>query len=447
MQINQPRNHAPAKLNFYQSICSFASKLSPSSDTTYEAQDQLLDIKLQLSRLKQSINAACLLDEQGFWSGPPEDEILRLELQEITLNIQKMITRPVDIIQSTAQAHHAEACLRYAAHHQLALHVPLDRSITYAEVAAKACVDQSQCKRILRFLISQHIFAETPSGELCHTPPSRHLRDPVLNAWVEYQTSDSLKASTHFTEALTKWPGSAHKSETAYSLAHGTNLPMFEHIASVGKLERFRKAMSGMAYQPSFSADHAIAAYAWQDLPSFSYQGEDINRRPVVVDVGGGIGHVALAIHDAYPLLDVRVQDIGVSESHSKNNVHFSAYNFFDLQPIKNADAYLLRQILHDWPDDSAVRILQNQIAAMGRHTRLIIMDIVLQAPEQWNSSDQRKSRMMDIAMLTLFNARERELHEWIDLVKQASDSRLVLTHLARPTGSLLSVMEFSFAS
>jgi len=61
-------------------------------------------------------------------------------------------------------------------------------------------------------------------------------------------------------------------------------------------------------------------------------------------------------------------------------------------------------------------------------------------------ANKMRSLRMMDITMLTLFNARERELHEWIDLVKQASDSRLVLTHLARPTGSLLSVMEFSFA-
>lgn len=52
---------------------------------------------------------------------------------------------------------------------------------------------------------------------------------------------------------------------------------------------------------------------------------------------------------------------------------------------------------------------------------------------------------MTDITMLTLFNAKEREMPEWIDLVKKASQSKLHLTHLARPPGSLMSIMEFAF--
>ena len=49
------------------------------------------------------------------------------------------------------------------------------------------------------------------------------------------------------------------------------------------------------------------------------------------------------------------------------------------------------------------------------------------------------------MTMMTLFNAKERDMSEWIDLVKQASNGRLILTNLFRPTGSMLSMMEYSF--
>ena len=51
---------------------------------------------------------------------------------------------------------------------------------------------------------------------------------------------------------------------------------------------------------------------------------------------------------------------------------------------------------------------------------------------------------MIDVTMLTLFNAKERETSEWMELAARASDSRLRLTHLAKPIGSLMSIMEFS---
>lgn len=364
----------------------------------YEINERSLEVKLQFSRLEQSINAASLLDAQGFWNGGPDDETLRLDLQEISLRLQKMLTRPIDTIQSIAQAHHCEACLRYVVHNNVAEHVPLNGAISYTKLAAKTATDASQCKRILRLLTSQHVFAETPAGELSHTPASKQLLDSGVRAWVEYQTTDSLKSSTHFTEALTKWPGSLHKSETAYSLAHGTDLPMFEHFTEVGKIDRFRKAMSGNAQQPCFSPNHAIQGYPWQDLGASRDKEAALQNAPLVVDVGGGIGHVASALASTYPLLDIKVQDIGVTTSHSMNGIEFTAYNFFQPQPIKDADVYFMRQILHDWSDDYAVQILKNQISAMGLNSKLVIMDEVLQRPGDWLLSEERKSRLVSIA-------------------------------------------------
>ena len=79
-----------------------------------------------------------------------------------------------------------------------------------------------------------------------------------------------------------------------------------------------------------------------------------------IVDVGGGRGQVSIRIAEKVPHLSFVVQDqASVVESvlseggldEVDNRVQFQAHNFFTSQPVKAADAYLFRFILHDWPD------------------------------------------------------------------------------------------------
>ena len=358
----------------------------------YELDEHILDVKLQFSRLQQSMTAASLLDDQGHWSGLNENEALRLELYDMALKLQLMLTRPFDTIQAVAQAHHCEAALRYAVNNNLAQHVPTSGSISYSELATKASVDSNQCRRLLRLLASNQVFAEIFPDRVAHTPASLQLLDPDICAWVAYQTEDSFRSSAHLSEALNKWPGSENKSQTAYSLAHDTDLPMFEHMVEVGKIERFRKAMKGQANQPHLSIDHVFAGYDWDKIVH-PMSDHDASRKPLIVDVGGGVGHIASAISNTFPSFDVRVQDYGVTESYSTDGIDFTQYNFFQPQPIKGADVYFMRQIFHDWSDEYAVHILRNQVAAMGPHSKLVIMDLVLQQPGDWTLSEERKSR------------------------------------------------------
>ena len=51
------------------------------------------------------------------------------------------------------------------------------------------------------------------------------------------------------------------------------------------------------------------------------------------------------------------------------------AHNFFDEQPVKNADIYFMRVVLHDWPDHK-VKIIMNKIhAAAGPSSKFIVLD------------------------------------------------------------------------
>lgn len=79
-----------------------------------------------------------------------------------------------------------------------------------------------------------------------------------------------------------------------------------------------------------------------------------------VVDVGGSRGHVSVRIAEKVPGLSFVVQDDegileagqaeGISEQ-VKERVDFMPHDFFAEQPVKGAEVYLLRFILHDHPD------------------------------------------------------------------------------------------------
>ena len=79
-----------------------------------------------------------------------------------------------------------------------------------------------------------------------------------------------------------------------------------------------------------------------------------------LVDMGGGIGHVAIAAARKFPNLKCVVQDIGIAVDEGrdglpeelKDRVEFQENDFFKGQPIGGPGVYYyLRHILHDHPD------------------------------------------------------------------------------------------------
>jgi len=65
-------------------------------------------------------------------------------------------------------------------------------------------------------------------------------------------------------------------------------------------------------------------------------------------------------------------------EALSSGRVLLQAHNFFGPQPVKAADVYLLRAILHDWADEECIVILKNLHDAAGPNTHLLVMDAVI---------------------------------------------------------------------
>lgn len=103
-----------------------------------------------------------------------------------------------------------------------------------------------------------------------------------------------------------------------------------------------------------------------------------------VCQVGGSGGHDAFHLADRFEKLNIVVQDLPEVQSAFrkhlsaalKDRVTFLAHDFFRPQPMK-ADVFLIKLILHDWPDQECVRILRGLVPAMRQGTRVFFLDYV----------------------------------------------------------------------
>ncbi|TFK34695.1 hypothetical protein BDQ12DRAFT_689414 [Crucibulum laeve] len=231
------------------------------------------------------------------------------------------------------------------------------------------------------------------------------------------------------------------------------------------RLERFGKAMSGTG---SWEAPGAVLnGFDWTSLPKGS----------TVVDVGGGIGStsmlLATASEDVGLGLKFIIQDRSVvvemgekawrakcPELLDVGTAVFQEHDFFAPQPIKDAAVFLLRVILHDWPDDFARRILLQLREAATPQTKLLIADWVLPlaCPDDMGSTGglegvegaesilapapllpnlgkaSANAYWMDLTMQVMFNAQERTLREIVALALSAGWK---VTKVTKAVGSL----------
>ena len=99
------------------------------------------------------------------------------------------------------------------------------------------------------------------------------------------------------------------------------------------------------------------------------------------------------------------------------------AGNFFEGVP-SGADAYVLSWILHDWDDESALRILANCRAAIGNAGRLLVIEMVLPSADEPRSPRasylEQLAKVTDLEMLAVVGGRERTRAEYGELLSRA---------------------------
>jgi hypothetical protein len=174
---------------------------------------------------------------------------------------------------------------------------------------------------------------------------------------------------------------------------------------------------------------------------------EDAGR---VADVGGGAGGLLCAVLDAHPHVDGVVFDLEnargsanrlLTERGHAQRGRFEGGSFFDT-PLPPADVYMMKNVIHDWDDEHALRILENCRATMPEHARLMIVEAPL-PEERSNSFFDWFMAFADLNVLVNNGGRERTQAQYEELLTKAGfvpvavhDAQLFSVFEARPGGS-----------
>ncbi|OBI22608.1 methyltransferase [Mycobacterium sp. E2497] len=278
-----------------------------------------------------------------------------------------------------------------------------DGPLSAEQLANRVGADADALSRLMRALIGIGIFCQCSDGRYALTPLADTLCTdaPVSMAgmarWVG--SPQHREHWSHLTDAIRT--GKAVVPELR-------GKPAFEYLAEEAELgEIFNSAMTNVS---EFATVPLTAAY---DFSAFG----------TIVDVGGGHGRLLAAILEMAPnsrgvLFDLPQVVADAPELFRKygvdDRVRIDEGSFFDSVP-EGGDAYVLKNVIHDWSEEDAVRILKNVRIATRTGARLLLCEFVIPDHDR-----DFHDKWVDIEMLVVAGARERTADEYGRLFSRA---------------------------
>ena len=287
------------------------------------------------------------------------------------------------------------------------------------EIARASGANENAICRLLRALASlgvlaheHHLFHLTEMGMPLRSGVPGSLRSMLLTLGEEhYHAWSSLLHSVR-------------SGEPAFNQAY--NAPLFEYFQSNAAAgETFNEAMNDFTRQAALAC---ALAYDFSGIRS-------------AVDVGGGHGALIATILRCYPfmtgiLFDSAAVLENVAQKFKAAGIEDRylaiAGNFFESVP-EGAEAYLMKNVLHDWDDDSAIRILRNCRRAMHDNAKLLVIEVVLRAERE-----EPFESLLDLNMLVMSGGCERTEAQYRRLFESGGFQLTGIT----PTAAPVSVIE-----
>jgi C-methyltransferase len=278
-----------------------------------------------------------------------------------------------------------------------------DRPLPLDELANRVGADPDALRRLMRALISRGVFHQRRDGRYDLTALAETLRADAPFSMHGYAR---LAGSPQHREHWTLLVEAVRSGKSIVPQLRGKDA--FDYLNDEPELAKlFNDAMTGL------SGLAAIAVVA----------GYDFSPYRTIVDVGGGHGGLLSAILAATPnargvLYDLPDVVAGASsvltQQGIRDRVRIEGGSFFDRVP-SGGDAYVLKNVIHDWPDEQAVAILRNVRAAAGADAKVLLVETVL--PEH---DRDFAGKWVDLEMLVHANGRERNAAECRELLRQA---------------------------
>jgi len=284
-----------------------------------------------------------------------------------------------------------------------------------AELAAELDVSPAALDRLLAHLASIGVVEQTAAGYRT-TEFGAHLADPDSDVLSQLHLDSAIgRADLAFVELL----HTVRTGGAGYPRRYGQDF-----WADLAEQPQLRESFDRqMTRRFRAQVPHIVSGFDW-------------SRFPRIVDVGGGHGTLLAAILAAHPTTSGQLVDLAPTaaeaartfDSHGLGDrARALAGSFFDPLPA-GADAYLLCDILHDWDDEHAHRILARCVEAAGSTGRILVVEAV---------GGRRAHSAYDLSMLVFFGGRERRTEEFralaavhglaLDSVVDLTDQRCLL--------------------
>ncbi|KAG1741097.1 O-methyltransferase-domain-containing protein [Suillus lakei] len=325
------------------------------------------------------------------------------------------------------------------------------QGVPAAELASKFELDSQKLVPILRCYAASGWARETRDSSFALNRCSRtFIKGHAGRGLMTLSVFMSVIQTVPHWVTESDWKLSHSPAQAAFQIAFKTPLHQFSWVMqnreTVISLSELIQVSNSVRFFSNMSTPSIVADYPWEQLET-----------SVIVDCGGGRGGLVAAILDAHPSFRAVLQDaenvVALTSSIMKERrprdvesgvLKVEAHDLFQPQPrIGNEYSFILRYVMHNWPDKEAAAILGNVARALGPKSKILIIDMLYVPNVDSTATTSAKSFLPDngakrpdcsipshfgsasklagafsVHMLATMNGCERSLREWEILVK-----------------------------
>ena len=313
-------------------------------------------------------------------------------------------TNPAEIAFQAGMGHIVSACLNVALKLRVLDQIG-DGVVDVNTLAREAGANEDYLFRVLRVLETQQIvrrfmgraFQLTSAGQLLRcdvagslAPALEFIADPL-----------HLTLYSHLRRSI-------ETGETTFDAVYGE--PFFEWST------RPENADEAAVF------NHAMTSISEMCIPAF-LDAYPFGAFQKMVDVGGGYGAVLRSVLKEHHGLKgtlaempslLRAADAAIAQDGLADRCTTVACNFFESVPA-GGDLYFMKNIVHDWADEPALRLLRNIRAVIPSNGTLLLAEAVLD-----DSPAPHLGKFIDIEMIAFVGGKERTAEEFRQLLASA---------------------------
>ncbi|EJD00232.1 S-adenosyl-L-methionine-dependent methyltransferase [Fomitiporia mediterranea MF3/22] len=314
------------------------------------------------------------------------------------------------------------------------------------DIAKKSGVDPKKLERVLRFLATNHYFREVKEKTFAHNLLSslldtgkdvtddfvatKHINTNGFAAIAGYGADEVMTSAQGFREVMLdpKTAFSEEVNDSGFQKAFKTELPLWDFYELPENHYRRDRFTVFMSSANKMHPEAILAGYDWEQIPI-----------GLLVDVGSGMGHVALEVAKKFPNMQVVLEDLKsvidrakdywnekVPTHVSAGKIHFIDTDFLKEQPpLPGApDVFLLRWILHDWSDKYLKEMPVKETGAIVKPAPAPLL------PNFGGANSL--SYAIDIVVSTNLNDGERTIQGFIDILEASGWQLSYVRRLSR---------------